>query len=74
VTLGLCSQIELDEIIAKSADKRRKLEEARAEQTDGPGLAPAEEVQPFAGESVEAPEADSDKPLSADDVFKNFTG
>lgn len=72
VTLGLCSQIELDEIIAKSADKRRKLEALKAEQTEGPGLEPATDAKPLAGE-----EASDDKDsgnISADDIFKNFTG
>lgn len=73
VTLGLCSQIELDEIIAKSADKRRKLEAARAEREDGPGLEPTEEAAPFAGESAPEDDAESGN-VSADDVFKNFTG
>jgi len=74
VTLGLCSQIELDEIIAKSADKRRKLDAARAEQVEGPGLEPAEEPAPFAGEETPAEEVAEDGNISADDIFKNFTG
>jgi len=74
VTLGLCSQIELDEIIAKSADKRRKLEEARATETEGPGLAPTSEAQPdFASPApTETEDAGSGDDLSADDIFKNF--
>lgn len=40
VTLGLCSQIELDELIAKASEKRRKME-AEMER-DGPSLAPIE--------------------------------
>ncbi|MEO9971468.1 MAG: cell cycle transcriptional regulator TrcR [Hyphomonadaceae bacterium] len=72
VTLGLCSQIELDAIIAKSADKRRKIEAERAENEDGPGIAPMEEPAPFAGEAT--PDADEAAPnLSADDIFKNFS-
>ncbi|MEO0882329.1 MAG: cell cycle transcriptional regulator TrcR [Pseudomonadota bacterium] len=72
VTLGLCSQIELDEVIAKSADKRRKLEEARAAETDGPGLAPTDDTSGFAA-PAETPEPDeSGGDISADDVFKNF--
>ena len=67
VTAGLCSQIELDEIILKAADRRRKIDAARAAETEGPGLAPAAAVeQPVA----EEPE---DKPaLSAEDVFSAF--
>jgi len=72
VTLGLCTQIELDAIIAKSADKRRKIEAERAENEEGPGIAPAQEPAPFAGEAV--PEGDEASPnLSADDIFKNFS-
>lgn len=72
VTLGLCSQIELDAIIAKSADKRRKIEAERAENEEGPGIAPMEEPAPFAGEAT--PDADEAAPnLSADDIFKNFS-
>ena len=65
VTLGLCSQIELDEIIAKAADKRRKLEAERGTIEEGPGLKPVEEPTP----SEDTPSED----LSADDVFRDFT-
>lgn len=65
VTLGLCSQIELDEIIAKAADKRRKLEAERGTIEEGPGLKPVEEAAPV----EDAPSED----LSADDVFRDFT-
>lgn len=77
VTLGLCSQIELDEIISKSADKRRKMEEARAEQVEGPGLDAPDDAAPFASDNPDAaapePEADTSN-VSADDIFKNFSG
>ncbi len=68
VTLGLCSQIELDEIITKTADKRRKIEEKRARDGEGPGLAPIEPEAPSLQER--APE----KPVSAEDVFRDFEG
>ena len=74
VTLGLCSQIELDEVIAKSADKRRKLEAERAEQVEGPGLAQTEDASAFGGEPPAEPETKSDDEISVEDVFKNFTG
>jgi len=74
VTLGLCSQIELDEIIAKSADKRRKIEEARAQQVEGPGLEAPEQAAPFPGEEEAAtPASSSEDDISADDIFKNFS-
>ena len=69
VTLGLCTQIELDEVISKSAEKRRKIEEERAKNTEGPGLQP---TQDEAG-AYEAPEEDApSENISADDIFKNF--
>jgi len=68
VTAGLCSQIELDDVITKSSARRRKMDEQKAADTSGPGLAPAEAVE----QPVEAP-AEADKPeLSADDVFSAF--
>lgn len=69
VTLGLCSQIELDEIIAGAADKRRKIDAERAQKEEGPGLKPTEDAP--------KPEIEDDAPsgdLSADDVFRDFTG
>ena len=69
VTLGLCSQIELDEVIAKAADKRRKMDAEKAARGEGPGLAPthdaAEDYQPEA-------EDNSKKNFSAEDVFRDF--
>lgn len=70
VTLGLCSQIELDEIISKAADKRRKIEEERSGAEEGPGLASAAQAESN-GEAEEEARRDS---LSADDVFRDFTG
>ena len=67
VTLGLCSQIELDEVIAKAASRRRKMDAEKAAATEGPGLAPAEEV-----ERVSEDEEDDRRELSADDVFSAF--
>lgn len=65
VTLGLCSQIELDEIIAKAAEKRRKMGLDKASELSGPGLAPAEETDAQAGS------AKQDEP-NADDIFSAF--
>lgn len=72
VTLGLCTQIELDAIIAKSADKRRKIEAERAENEEGPGIAPVDEPAPFAGEAAPEPE-EAGQNMSAHDIFKNFS-
>ena len=72
VTLGLCSQIELDEVIAKSADKRRKIEEERAKQEDGPGLKDA--VDTAQEELADPSKTDASEDITAEDIFKNFTG
>lgn len=71
VTLGLCSQIELDEVIAKAADKRRKMEAAKEIETDGPGLQPAQDTAEAETPPSEAPPADGT--VSADDVFRDFS-
>lgn len=68
VTLGLCSQIELDEVILKAADKRRKMDLERGVQPEGDTLAPIEEP------AVAAEEETADSGASADDVFRDFTG
>lgn len=70
VTLGLCTQIELDEVISKSAEKRRKMEAEKALRGEGPGLAPAQD-DPDAYDSKE--EDDAKKDVSADDVFRDFS-
>jgi uncharacterized protein len=65
VTLGLCSQIELDEIIMKASDRRKKMDVQRDRETEGPGLKPAQEAD-AASEAV-----DNETP-NADDVFSAF--
>ncbi|GAB5458084.1 MAG: DUF1013 domain-containing protein [Henriciella sp.] len=75
VTLGLCSQIELDEVISKASAKRRKMDAAKAAETDGPGLAPAEDAEAAISAPVEAEQTTSesgDGELSAEDVFSAF--
>ncbi len=66
VTLGLCSQIELDEIITLTADKRRKIEAQREKDGEGPGLAPTTPEAPVIQDTAPA------KPVSAEDVFRDF--
>lgn len=71
VTLGLCSQIELDDMITKASSKRRKMEEERAASGEGPGLAPLADTladTPPAEEEDENAGGD----VSAADVFRNF--
>lgn len=69
VTLGLCSQIELDEVIAKAADRRRKMDAEKAARSEGPGLAPASD-EPVVQD--EEPEEAPRKDISAEDVFRDF--
>ncbi len=70
VTAGLCTQIELDEIITKAADRRRKMDAEKAARSEGPGLQPAHD-EPAAYDEPE-PENVHRKPISADDVFRDF--
>lgn len=44
VTLGLCSQLELDSVIEKSTAKRREIEAERAAEDAGPGLKPTQDM------------------------------
>ncbi|MEM5515814.1 cell cycle transcriptional regulator TrcR [Henriciella sp. AS95] len=67
VTLGLCSQIELDEVVNKAVDRRKKLDANK--QSEGPSLKPAEDAD-AASEAVQ-PSSNGDEP-SADDVFSAF--
>ena len=72
VTLGLCSQIELDEVIAKASSRRKKMDAEKAVQDEGPGLAPADAVETEIDLSEPvAPSSDAPEP-SADDVFSAF--
>ena len=71
VTLGLCSQIELDEVVSKAASKRAAADQVREERLSGPTLrkvvtpppAPAAETEEGATERRE---------VSAAEVFANF--
>ena len=71
VTLGLCTQIELDEVIAKSADKRRRLEAEKSLNTEGPGLVPTQDEA--AAYEAEKEEDRQKKDVSAADVFRDFS-
>ncbi len=73
VTLGLCSQIELDEVITMAAEKRRAMEARQAEADAGPGLKPMEQTTARGVEGETSEEA-GDRGLSVDDVFKDFLG
>ncbi len=69
VTLGLCSQIELDALIAKASAKRRKMEEEKAASLDGPGLAPIEEAPEVEEDADDAYSRASKSELTAENLF-----
>ena len=71
VTAGLCSQIELDEVIAKATDRRRKMDADRAKQDEGPSLKPASETEQT---GLEEPETETKSEPTAEDIFSNFKG
>ncbi len=65
VGLGLCTQIDLDNVVKKAAAKKAKKE----------GLKPAEEEGPtlMATDDIIAPKEEAKKSVSASDVFANFS-
>jgi uncharacterized protein len=71
VTLGLCSQIELDEVIGKAAAKRQEMIDRKEIEEEGPGLKSVEDS--LGGDESEA-DSRSDQDLSIEDVFRNFKG
>lgn len=66
VTLGLCSQIELDELISKASEKRRKMDAEAG--NDGPSLAPIEPDVPVEDDEDLAARKRSDG-LTAETLF-----
>jgi hypothetical protein len=71
VTLGLCSQIELDELVTRAAAKKAKASNEREERLSGPTL---RRVAP-AAPAPAAPDTDADespRDVSAEQVFANF--
>ena len=70
VTLGLCSQIELDALIAKASEKRRKMEAEKEASMEGPGLAPIESEAPVDTEAAdELEERKRQDQITADNLF-----
>lgn len=69
VTLGLCSQIELDGLITKASDKRRKMEEEKASSMEGPGLAPLDEKPEIDEEMEELAERKRRGQITAANLF-----
>ena len=68
VTLGLCSQIELDGVISKAASKRRDMIERREIETDGPGLQSLDDTL----NDDETDALGGGEEPTADSVFRNF--
>jgi hypothetical protein len=73
VTLGLCTQIELDEVVTHAASKRAEFREERDARLAGPTLRkvtpPAPAAEPAPGEEGNATRGGD---ISAEEVFKNF--
>ncbi|MEM9226294.1 MAG: DUF1013 domain-containing protein, partial [Pseudomonadota bacterium] len=61
-----------DEVISKASDRRRKMDAERAKETEGPGLAPAEDAEQAATLDMEPAAPKPDDTPSADDVFGDF--
>jgi hypothetical protein len=62
VTLGLSTQLELDALVRKAAEKRAREEARRGKAAEGPGLLPASETGAAEEEEpVEAPVAEVDE-------------
>lgn len=78
VTLGLCSQIELDEVVTKAAAKRAKEQKSSAPKPSGPTLrkiAPAPvKPEPTGDENADGSDDRSRREVTADEVFANFKG
>ncbi|EGF91132.1 hypothetical protein ABI_25460 [Asticcacaulis biprosthecium C19] len=68
VTLGLVSQIELDALVKKAAEVKRKQAEKLGIPLDDPSLKPAQTVQPAFEEEDDSPYARKSE-LSVEDVF-----
>jgi hypothetical protein len=77
VTLGLVSQLELDGIVRRAAEKKAKDDAKRGIVSDGPTLRPASETGLVMGglvHPVEAPEAPRKVELDEAHVFANLSG
>jgi len=78
VTLGLCSQIELDEVVSKAAAKRAKVRGATEEASPGPMLRKITPVAPAPAPSSDDADQDEDgrgrREVTAEQVFANFKG
>jgi len=66
VSLGLCSQMDLDQIVKKAADKKARMD-AKAEKDNSASLKPVEETVP----EPAAPETPKEHTLES--LFKSST-
>jgi hypothetical protein len=60
VTLGLCGQLELDEVVRKAAEKKAKDDARKGIVSDGPTLRPAAETG--AADAAHEPEPSREEP------------
>lgn len=75
VTLGLCSQIELDAVISKAASKRAAATSEKEARLQGPTLRKVVTVVPQAAEESRSGDDDMLSPrreVTAEEVFANF--
>jgi len=75
VTLGLCSQIELDALISKAASKRAATTAEKEARLQGPTLRKVVTVVPQAADTPAGDDADGEAPrreVTAEEVFANF--
>jgi hypothetical protein len=73
VTLGLVSQLELDAVVRKAAEKKAKDDAKRGIVSEGPSLRPASETG-VVEEEYEAEPAHADEALDEQHVFANLQG
>jgi hypothetical protein len=73
VTLGLCTQIELDAVVSKAASKRAEATADREERYAGPTLRKVVTPPPAPAPAADAnAEPDERREVSAEEVFANF--
>jgi hypothetical protein len=74
VALGLCSQIDLDDVVRKAAEKRRKMLAAQGIPEEGEALKPIEATPALEDIAAEPEEERKKAPVDADAVFANLGG
>ena len=74
VTLGLVSQLELDAVVRKAAEKKAKDDAKRGIVSEGPSLRPASEPGVVEAPHVDEDESRHDEELDEAHVFANLQG